>query len=317
MSTTTALSLKIKPQLLLAIYACIPLCFILVLVDSLLLSADLKNSLSVDPNNYALFTLLFTLPHILSSFFGFFEKEYFITYKTTLLKGARYAVFAAILLPFISLNLAFVVFALFTMFHVFRQQSGIAKSLMHGSNKLHIIWEYFGVLLSLALYIDLYTLYNPPDIAKYVWVVGFIVFTVLGFKAVRAARMKIGRQYFWMTHLIPLASAIFLVAGYPILSIAVPRIIHDLTGYTFYITHDYNRYTETGGNYIYRIFSNLKLPVTIINPVLSVLLALLIQMYTFGGLYMTLTVLFLLHYYTEAFIWKRGSLHRRYIEYSH
>src|SRR5690606_691202 len=101
----------------------------------------------------------------------FIERDYIKSYGSQLVTGARYAILAALLLPLISMHLAFFVFAIFTMLHVIRQQSGIAKSLMRGGNRYHSLWEWAGVILSLVLYIDIYTSFNPAVAIWYIWAI--------------------------------------------------------------------------------------------------------------------------------------------------
>lgn len=307
---------KISRTLLLSIYSAIPLGFLFIVIDQLFLDAQLRATLPSDPNSYLWFTFIFTLPHIFAGFFGYFDRDYVKNYGPMLLKGARIVALVSIVLPLISLSLTFLVFAVYTMVHVFFQQSGIAKSLMKGANGYHQYWQFYAVWISALLYINVYASFGLIDDFIELFVLGLaLIYTYIGLRASEASKTKIGSYYFWATHLTPIAGAAFLILGYPILTIAIPRIIHDLTAFTFYVSHDNNRFAETGKNYIYRVTSKLKIPVMIASPVLAITIAAPFQLMQADYTFAFLMFIFLYHYYTEGFVWKNGSLHRKYIEY--
>ncbi len=305
--------IPISRKFLLLIYIVIPIALIIALFDMTVLGGRLSAATPKDPHEYALFTLLFTLPHIISSFFGFFDKEYIKEYGHRLLRGAQIVALVSILLPVISLDLAFLVFAAYTMIHVFRQQSGISKSLGRGANRFHTYWEWTGILLSLFLYVAVYSTASVPPIFYYSWVALIVPYTIFAFLAVRSSKTHIGTTYFWLTHSMPIISGLLYMMGYPIFTIALPRMVHDLTAYCFYATHDHNRYLDAQQNYLYRLTSMVHIPVLLANPILSVGVAALLQSVSSGSTYITLMFLFLFHYYTDSFVWKSGSLHRKYI----
>ena len=116
-------------------------------------------------------------------------------------------------------------------------------------------------------------------------------------------------------------------------AILVPRLVHDATAYTFYITHDYNKHHNHPQNYLYRYAARLNISVFIVLPLCSFVLAFVLQAYgdnlvsalteyLFGidirkaitlGL---LGYLALMHYYTESITWKGDSPYRRFIAFS-
>ncbi len=312
-------TLEISPRFLLSIYLVLPLGLSIVALDVLALGSSIRLSGPSDPHEYLWFTVLFTLPHIIASFFGFFDKEYIDTYGPRLLSSARYIAVLVIGLSFISANLVFLIFALYTMTHVFLQQAGIAKSLMQGSNSWHKPWQWLGVILSFALYINVYADFIKIDGRFFTAFLALVsvLFIAAGSRAVMASKTSIGQQYFWATTLTPLVSWLFLAIGYPLLIIAVPRVIHDLTAYAFYVAHDHNRFVNSRSNYIYKFGRSLGLPVAATCLGLSLALAYPFQA---GGLgqaaYPILMAVTIMHYYIEGFMWKREGLHRRYISYS-
>lgn len=307
--------LNISPNLLLSVYLVIPLAVLLMVLDISAFSKPLiKSNSYVLNSDLAFLTLVLALPHIIASFFGLFDKEYISTYGKKVLRSAKLAIIVAIILPLISLKLAFFGFALLTMFHVFRQQSGIAKSLMQGTNKYHVLWEWTGISLSLLLYLAIYGKINISKAYVVSWLIIMTVFTFFGLLAMRVSKTKKGKSYMVLTHLLPIASGGFLLMGYPILSIIVPRLIHDFTGYIYYICHDNNRFCEKKTNLIYRYFATLGIPVLFLSPFLSIGITLVAYESKIANAYMFLAVLTLMHYFNESFLWKRGSLHRNYIK---
>ena len=127
---------------------------------------------------------------------------------------------------------------------------------------------------------------------------------------------QLGKIYFLGTHLIPILGVFYVVTGYPILALIVPRVIHDLTAYAYYITHDTNRFKQKQTNAIYKTTSRFRLPIFLANPLISIALAYSIVQLNSTTILSVLTCVFFLHYYTESFIWKNDTLHRMQIGYT-
>lgn len=318
--------ISINPRVLLAIYAVMPLSLVFMAIDSLILDGSIRQVLPVDPRVYAWFILLFMVPHIFASFFSFADKEYFNHYKGRLLRGAQIAVILGIFLPALTgaTVLPILVFATYTMIHVFAQQSGVSKSLMRNAASSHVYWQWLGTAMAAVIYAYLLLpvpwLGNILNGQRSVLLIGatllFIVYTLLALDIARQSRTKLGKIYFFGSHSMPILGALYIVAGYPIIALIVPRIIHDLTAYAFYITHDTNRFVKTRSNLIYKVTSKLKLPVYIASPIVSIALSFAIAKFNSATLAIILTCVFFLHYYTESMIWKRDTLHRMHIDFS-
>ena len=310
--------ITINPKFLLVIYTVFLAGFLIVVIDAKLFNNQLKNAGPTDPHDYLWFTLIFTLPHIIASFFSFFEKEYVAAYSKKLLKGARYIVLATIVLPLISVDLTFLILALYTMSHVFLQQGGIAKSLMGSSNKWHKYWQWSGIAISLALYVSIYSDFEIASSAAMIGLgVTTLAYLFFAARAVKASTAGIGTLYFWSTTSTPILSGLLLALDYPILTIAIPRVVHDLTAFVFYVAHDHNRFLQNKANIIYRFTSRIGLPIMIVSPLLAVAIAYPLQAgNATNSAFLLLMFISLFHYYTEGFIWKRGSLHYKQIIYA-
>src|SRR5690606_38352385 len=104
--------------------------------------------------------------------------------------------------------------------------------------------------------------------------------------------------------------------GYALYVILIPRIIHDVTAYMVYVTHDRNRTGEAPVNRLYQLArSTLRSPVILL-PLTFVGIAYQLTDYQQHDLasILVLTVSFL-HYYFEGFIWRGGNPHRRYVTF--
>lgn len=106
--------------------------------------------------------------------------------------------------------------------------------------------------------------------------------------------------------------------GYFAFVIILGRVIHEFTAWHIYATHDRNRNLGAAPNLLFRAFGFTRLPVY----ALSILLAFAIGIALTYGIFQTglaaslLVSLSLIHYYTESFLWKGGSIHRRSLQFS-
>lgn len=318
-------TLRINPKVLLLIYSAMPLSLAFIAIDKALLSGSIGKSLPLDPRVFVWFILIFMIPHILASFFSFAEREYYNFYKSRLLRGAQIAVVLGLFIPALlgATFIPIVIFAAYTMIHVFMQQSGISKSLMRNVTSSHRYWQYLGIFIATMLYVYLLvpaagfrdSIDNSFLVMTLVTVV-IIVYTILAHKIVKQSKTQLGKIYFIGTHLIPIAGVFYVVTGYPILALIVPRVIHDLTAYAYYVTHDTNRFNQKQTNAIYRATSRFRLPIFFANPLISIALAYAIVQLNSTAILSVLTCVFFLHYYTESFIWKNDTLHRTQIGYT-
>jgi hypothetical protein len=308
--------ITISPKWLLSIHACVFVAICLALVDSLLLGGMLKRALPNDPNDFIIFYTLFTLPHIIASFFCFFDTEYREHYGAKLLTGAQLCFVSMIILSLFGKDRAFYILAALTMTHVLFQQVGVAKSLMRVSSKQLTLWKWLAAAISTIIYIDLYTSFSiNKSSLRAPTVILMLVLSVLAAKIAKSSKTQVGAKYFWMTHIMAISSIAFYWFDYSVLAIAVPRIVHDLTGYMYYVAHDHNRYLRSPTNLLYRTLNKVSVPVILASPLLSVGFASILQYKSFAGFLLPLTTfLILLHYHTERYIWKSGSLHRQQIK---
>ena len=101
---------------------------------------------------------------------------------------------------------------------------------------------------------------------------------------------------------------------YSFFMVLIPRVIHDLTAFAFYITHDQNRNSERTHNALYSIFDRTGIPVAILCPLLAVIFAFpLTYCMQIPWVYHLAMIAALFHYYTDGITWKREAPHREFV----
>lgn len=125
-------------HVLLALYAIVPMCVLLVTADGLLADFAFSRQLPADPHSMRWFTLLFMLPHIFASLFTLIDRQYLPHYRRRL--GITIPLFLLIawLLPqVIGWTLFMVGIAIYTIHHLMAQQAGIAAMLAANRSGSH------------------------------------------------------------------------------------------------------------------------------------------------------------------------------------
>src|SRR3954471_4786472 len=272
----------ISARFLLGIYAVLPLCVLAMFLDQLFWGGSLSNALPKNPQRYFIFQILFGTPHIIaSSVILATNGEYFRAYRVRLL------LLTLIILAFFGGGSLFIpngvflaVVGVVTVIHVLKQQVGLGKGLCRLKGRLYDVWGWTLVLLGSVLY---YPLYSDRELSAgsadllrgALWVLAAlsVVLTLACHTRIATAN---GRLYLWANTLMVLLSAMFYARGYPFLAILGPRLVHDVTAFAFYVTHDVNRHSAEPRNVLYRMASKLGLGVFWVCPVVAVLLTYLI-----------------------------------------
>ncbi|MBS3954598.1 MAG: hypothetical protein KGZ88_16725 [Methylomicrobium sp.] len=332
-------NLAVSFRLLLGLYLIIPLCLSLQFSDALFWGHYLRDNLPSSPTHFILFSLFFGTPHIIASALLLTtNREYFGFYKNKILwMTACVAVFFGLGSLYLPYKALYVMVAAWTVFHVLKQQHGVAR----GICKLPP-WA-FHVLLGLSvaagvlIYIGIF-LKNSLTGQQSEWLqyssgalcAGLILVTAI---CQRYVQTRFGWLFLWANTLLVVSSFYLFVHQYFLLAILVPRLVHDMTAYLFYVTHDYNRHNLEPKNSIYRWAKRWNIPVFVVLPLLSVLITFFLQQYGDEVVSVMSEYLFgfeirkavtlgligylgLLHYYTEAFTWKNDSPYRQYIRFT-
>lgn len=320
---------------LLAIYAVIPLCAALYLVDRGLLGGAIRDALPHNPDHLLIYGLLFGWPHILASNVILVSNaDYRRAYGLRALIASAviiaFFVIGNFALPYIVLS---VVAATATIIHVLKQQIGIGAGAARLKGWLYPAWGWCGILVGVALY---NALYLEDDLASYQRVLEGASLVLAGGVAIlawlchRRIGSAMGRTFLWSNTALILLPVGFYFAGYSIFALAIPRIIHDTTAFAFYVAHDHNKHRGAPKNPLFRVAAKLPGGIFWLSPALAVGLAFGIERYgdglldalTSGAASATfpqavsiglLGFFAMLHYYTEAFTWKAGSPYRKHV----
>jgi hypothetical protein len=336
---TESRKLTVSFRVLLSLYAIIPLCFILQMADVLYLHDFLKENLPTKPTHFLLFQILFGTPHILASTFVMLgDPDYMGFYRRKLiLMTVAIAVFFGLGSLFIPYQAFYILVAGWTVFHVLKQQQGIARGVCRLPTWAFYLMLVLSVAAGLFIYVGIF-LHNSLDPQQTEWIkqiAGLLCVALIlaGLYCQRNITALFGRCFLWANILLVVSSYYFYAQHYYFFAILVPRLVHDATAYLFYVTHDYNKHHQHPRNFLYSMAAGLKINIFIVLPLITFTLAFLLQAYGdhavsaitefFFGVEVRKVVtlgllgyLALMHYYTESFTWKQDSPYRRFIGFS-
>ena len=308
----------ISTRTLLGIYLILPLILLFMAVDFYALEGFFKYSLPHFPEEILWYMLIFNFPHIIASFFSFADKEYLLHYKRPLIYGLPVILLGAVILPWLSVPMTILILILYTMYHNVSQQTGIASILMQHRDMWTKTWRWSVVLFALFLYVMVYPSTLKAIVAPNAEVIAIfftIITTLLTIIIIRKSKTLIGKWYGAGTTGIAVTGMIALYAGYPIITITILRIIHDITAFIFYVNHDMNRNREVMHNFFYRTFLPHTKLFWIGIPLFGVLATYVIQG---GGTATTIQIFFFVavtHFFIEGFMWKNNSPHRAHVAF--
>lgn len=331
-----AARINISARFLLGIYAIIPICFLAMVLDLMLGGGVLLRGLPTSPESFFVFQILFGTPHIIaSSVILTTNTDYLWNYRVRILLFTLFVIlFFGIGSYFISYYGFLALVGSATVIHVIKQQVGIGKGICRLSARIYDFWGWtliaFGSVLYYALYAHSgFSAGTAQLVNGALWLFGSLalVLTVVCHTRIKS---RLGRLYLWANAAMVLQSGLFYAWDYPFLAILGPRLVHDLTAFSFYVAHDVNRHRRQPQNLLYRLTDKLGLGVFWVCPAVAVLLTFLISSYSepFAKLFirpvlgfelpyalsfMIIGYLGLLHYYTESFTWQKDSPYRRFI----
>ena len=331
--------LAVSFRLLFSLYSIIPICLLLQLLDSSLWQGYLKQNLPSSPNHFIFFQIFLGTPHIIASAIVLASnREYIGFYKWKIiwmtLAVACFFGIGSLFIPYLALYL---LVACWTVFHVLKQQHGIARGICRLPDRVFNLLLWLSVATGIFIYIGIF-LRNSPDaqqaaLIKHIAANLAVVLLLATLYCQRYATTRFGKWFLWSNSLLVLSSFYLYVEQYYFLAILVPRLVHDTTAYIFYVTHDYNKHQEQARNALYRFAKRCNIPIFIVLPLISFGLAFVLQAYGNSAVNIITNYLFgfeirkaitvgllgylaLLHYYTEAFTWKQDSPYRKFIAFT-
>ncbi len=291
------------------------------------------------PTHFLLFQILFGTPHIVASnLLLVSHNEYLQAFKGKLILMTLVIIaFFGIGSLFIPYRVLYIITACWTVYHVLKQQHGIAKAVCRLPSWAFYLQLWLSVSAGIFIYMGIFLKNSlEPDQAALVLQVASALTMALVISTLVCQRYvpsRFGQYFLWANTLLVVSSWYVYSEQYYFLAILMPRLVHDITAYSFYVSHDVNRHGEQPQNNLFRAATAFRLPVWLVLPLLSFLLTYLLQAYGDDLVNLLLQTLFatqiykavtlgflgylaLMHYYTEAFVWAAGSPLRRYIRFS-
>lgn len=309
----------ISKQVLLLIFSIIPITLMIVLIDQLFLNSVLKHYLPGTPELFFIFVVIFTLPHVVSSSLSFFDRDYLIHYKKEIFVPSILIVLGVLLLPTIIGPFMFKFFyAYWTILHVCNQQFGISPMFTGYRGREYILWKWIGFAICAGVYFGIFVpIIGSIEIRQVVIGSSLLLFIPLIWLTLilsnKCSDIK-GKYYLWLNIVTAASVLVFYAMGYPFFVILGPRVIHDVTAFIFYSAHDQNRNVILYNNLLYRATSWTKIPIILLNPILSILIAFPITLFRDNFWAYNLAVMIsVFHYYTDSFTWRNTSYHRKNI----
>ena len=322
--------IAVDSRLLLAFNIVIPVTLVLIVADYLFFNGAIKAFLPSKPEDYVWFAFIFNFPHIMGSMVTYAEGEYIKAYKKPLITGSVLIIFGSLIAVFtVGYQYYFAFVGFYTIYHLLMQQYGVA--LMFAKRRPDAsfqLWRWLSIAAGGFMYLSVYR----PDLMVPYTNLSLQAFSVI----VTAFSMPFGAWFFWKviapaadmskttkwyfaaTYAIIPATCVACAFGYPFLLVIIPRFIHDATAFTVYAVHDHNRNLTTKHNIIYRLLA----PLHISPALLCIPLAIALSWYFTANQMESVPVMAfllyfaLLHYYMEAYMWKREAPHRKNVPFN-
>lgn len=311
--------LGISRKVLLYAYVVLPVLVTIVLVDIFFLHSRFFPYLGVDAIFSPFYVILFLLPHIIASFFSFFDHEYIGYYKKHLFIYLPLLLAGTALLLYYDFVWGLVFFLINDMWHGVRQQVGVGLILGARPGIMHRLWTLvpffvgsigYVFIVRPTAFLDVFMPYISPALF-----IGEILVVLIMFVQLYRSPKQV-RWYIFAASMLFLCSYFFILSGYVFFSVLAFRAIHDITAFAFYMTHDYNRAKNGYRNYFYSLITKVPKQVIVLTPVLGIALAYLTRLVT-DRMVIGFSIIILIcmsHFYLESVMWKRNAPHRQFVK---
>lgn len=309
--------ISLSKKILLYPYYVSFLFLVVAIIDTFFFSGTVKKILPKDLSSVIIYYALFEFPHILASFFMLGDKEYRVSFKKILTRNVYLLMACAFFVILFNLELFFILYIGYTLYHAVRQQFGIAKMYRLSPSRFLTVLQYIFISTGMTALLGM-TIPIPKII--YEICLFIVVISIVTYFLYEKENKK--NIYLTMYVLSFAASGILYGTGYLFFGLLSMRVVHDITAFMFYSTHGYNRKLEAY-NFIYSSFLTKKINPLYLTPILAISIN-LILLYI---VHMTLNVVMIqivllsiylgggmVHYNMEGSIWKNGSIARRYIQ---
>lgn len=313
----------LSPRFLLSIYGIIPLVLVFMLGDYLLFGLRLSRSLPSDPQSTGWLNMLFMLPHVIASVFTFVDREYLSAYATRLAVSSSVIAGLIFVVPLaMGVGATVLILALYTAYHQIAQQTGIASMIARNRSFMHMTWKWMGFVILATVFFLALLADNPyvqalalkSPVFKVVSFGFVFAFVIAGILTARQSKTGIGVKFVGINTLMLVFHCLLFIFGFNFFMILIPRIVHDITAFAFYVSHNMNRNQGEQRNVLARVFSKIPAPEYVVTPAMALLASVAMTTFLPKGL-LLFSVLFLafFHYYWEGVMWKKGAPHRNHI----
>ncbi len=277
----------------------VPASSLLVLGDLFLLGARLRSLLPQDPNDYLLFAVVFTIPHILFGFSPLVHDQVRKQVSGRTRATVQGAALLTALLLVLPVRASFVVFSLATTWHIVSQQAGIAV-LGHGPIGGVGRWKYSLAASAACTYLGLAFETGSRGLLMAGLVVAVLVAGPLTIGITSDIREAEALRYVVLVWLITTAASLLALLEYPFFALALPRVVHDLAAVALYAKVHSSSAQRTGP----RLLG--------VGACAFLSLAVSLGAATQLRQYLLVPLLFvtILHYLFEARVWKRDGAFR-------
>lgn len=313
---------KTKLTHLLALYLIAPICVGIALLDKYSWHHAFIISVPFRPDDMVVWIYIFGIQHIVGEFQILADKEYAAKYGWRILRILGTSLLFTVALGYLfGPKVVTAVYLIAVSYHLIAQQFGfMVVSLKKAPDVWLLIMKWAMVGVAVICFFMLY--WEPIPIAllsddvQEPFVLGlkallFIVGAASILAVVKNWGNKLGVAHIVGNVGLMACGYVCFITGYYFFVVVIFRIIHDLSAWMIYIAHDVNRNKAQTVNYIYRVF-----PDSMPQPLKSIVSGLVI-----GGViisvcqlnywfYSVFLALELCHYYSEAFLWRKGTLLR-------
>lgn len=309
---------RIPKRLLLSVYLILPALLIVALADQYYFDSILQPYMGVEALLLPVFIFVFNLPHIIASFFSFFDTEYVKHYRKHLFLYLPLVLIGTAILLWWDYRLGIAFFLINDVWHGVKQKVGIGLIMGARPSLLFKAWTLIPfITTSIAIIYFVSPSVIPSWFIPYISPILFggaiLLVGVLVAMLVKSAPRV--RMYIFAVSALFLLSYYFILVGYLFFAILAFRFVHDVSAFAFYATHDHNRNLGEAKNWLYKFTGMMPLSVLILTPVLGFLFAALIRNLTNGLVigYSIVILIAMTHYYLESVMWKRDSPHRKHV----
>lgn len=294
-------------------YLIVPFALIFYGFDTYFNHSQLQSKLPSDPHNLVWFAAIFHLPHIFASILIFADKEYCVHYRSYLLPCI-----ALLLLPFVLkgdlYDIYFFAVIIWTAKHVFSQQAGLALRSSEKNECFFKGWKFLGNILGVAqFFVILFPHLEYYRSIQIVTIVVTIVFALYSTVLIILKKTSLLLKA-WTTAV--LVTSYFGLMEVGFWAILIPRMIHDLTAFIFYTKHNENRNALNSKNIQYKflkpLLGNFSFVITFLSAALFAL-PFTINLYSSSIIYNLVLGIASIHYFTDAKVWRKGTLHNGYV----